>query len=423
MEFKKHIMPNGLRVVLVPMKDAQTVAIEILVEAGSKYETKKNNGVSHFLEHMMFKGTKKRPTTKIIAEIFDGVGGDYNAFTGEEQTGYWVKVPFKHFELALDVVSDMYQNPLLEQKEIEIEKGVILQEAAMYRDMPNRYVWDVFGKMLYGDQPAGWSIIGTDENIKNMKRADFESYMKRMYLPKSTVVTIAGNFDQEKALIMIEKYFNFKKSNSLKKGKKTVIEEQKNPALKVFEKKTDQTHLLLGFRGPHMFSEKRFSAVLLGTVLGGGMSSRAFINIREKHGLTYYINSATDMSTDTGFLFVAAGVEHANLNKAVDLILREMQKLKSKKVSAKELSKAKEYLKGKTLMSLESTSAVTSFFGEQELFRGKVESPEKIFEKIDQVTADDVQKIAQEILVNKNLNLAIVGPHAETQELKSILKV
>lgn len=423
MEFQKHIMPNGLRVVLAPMKDAQTVAIEILVEAGSKYETKKNNGISHFLEHMMFKGTKKRPSTKIIAEVFDGVGGDYNAFTGKEQTGYWVKVPTKHFELALDVVSDMYQNPLLEQKEIEVEKGVILQEAAMYRDMPNRYVWDVFEKMLYGDQPAGWDIVGTDENIKNMKREDFENYLKRMYLPKSTVVTIAGNFDPNNALKLIEKYFAFKKSKFSKKRKKTVAEQQKNPALEIFEKQTDQTHLLLGFRGPHMFSDSRYSAVLLGTILGGGMSSRTFINIREKHGLTYYINSATDMATDAGYLFVSAGVEHANLNKATGLILEEMKKLRDKKVSSKELSKAKEYLKGKTLMSLESTSAVTSFFGDQELFRREIELPEKIFEKLDGVTADDIQDIAKEILVGKNLNLAVVGPHKETENLKTVLKI
>lgn len=423
MHFQDHVLPNGLRVVLVPMKDAQTVSIEVLVEAGSKYENKKNNGISHFLEHMIFKGTKKRPSTKVIAEIFDGVGGDYNAFTGKEQTGYWTKVPFKHFELALDLVSDIYQNPLLEQKEIDVERGVILQEASMYRDMPNRYVWDVFEKMLYGDQPAGWEIIGTEQNIEKMQRDDFVSYMKRMYLPKSTVVAIGGKFDPETALGLTKKYFDFNKSRLRKKDKKKVVEKQQKPQLDIFEKQTDQTHLLLGFRGPHMFSDERYAAVLLGTVLGGGMSSRTFINIRERHGLTYYINSATEMNTDTGYLFVGAGVKHENLVKTVSLILKEAEKLKNKRVSLKELEKTKEYLKGKTLMALESTSSVASFFGEQELFRRKVEAPEKIFEKIDAVTADDIHKTAREVFDARKLNLAVVGPHKITSRLENVLKI
>ena len=423
MNFEKHVLKNGIRVLLIPTKDTQTVAIEVLVEAGSKYENKKNNGISHFLEHMMFKGTKKRPSTKIIAETFDNVGGEYNAFTGKEQTGYWAKVPAKHFEMALDVVSDIYQNPLLKQKDIDTEKGVILQEIAMYKDMPNRYIWDIFENLLYGDQPAGWDIAGKEKNVKDMQRADFLSYMNRMYLPKTTVVTIAGKFDKEKTLESVQKYFSGNKSKLTKKAKKKVLERQKEPALKILTKKTDQTHLLLGFRGPNMFSKERFAAVLLGTVLGGGMSSRTFINIRERHGLAYYMNSATDMTTDTGYVFAAAGVEHKNLEKAVSLILKEMEKLKNKKISQKELRKAKEYLKGKTLMSLESTTSVTSWFGEQELFRKKVELPEKMFKELEKVTSDDIQRIAQKVFVNEKLNLAVIGPWVKTDQLKSLLKL
>ncbi|MEA2006912.1 MAG: pitrilysin family protein [Patescibacteria group bacterium] len=423
MNFSKHILKNGLRVVLTPMKNTQTVAIEILVEAGSKYENRSNNGVSHFLEHMMFKGTKKRPTTKIIAETFDSVGGEYNAFTGKEQTGYWVKVPTKHFEMALEVVSDLYLNPLLHQKEIDTERGVILQEAAMSRDTPMRFVWDIFESLLYGNQPAGWNIIGTEKNIKKLKREDFASYMKKMYLPKSTVISIAGNFDEKKALNLIETFFKARKNSSRKKTKKKVIENQSVPALRIHEKKTDQTHLLLGFRGPNMFSPDRHATVLLGTLLGGGMSSRTFINIRERYGLTYYINAGTDMTTDTGYLFVAAGVEHKNLHKATRLILKELKKITQKPVTKKELSKAKEYLKGKTLMSLESTTSVTSFFGDQELFQKKIESHEEIFEKIEKITASDIMKVAKKIIKNNHLNLAIIGPHKDNGKLRKVLKV
>lgn len=420
MEFRKHVLKNGLRVVFVPMKDVQTATIQILVEAGSKYENKKNNGVSHFLEHMMFKGTKKRPSAKIITELFDGVGGEYNAFTGKEQTGYWVKVPSKHFGMALDVVSDMYLNPLLKQEEINRERGVILQEDSMKRDTPTRYIWDIFEELLYGDQPAGWDIVGTKKSIKSLKRKDFVDYIKKMYVPASTVVVVAGKFNEKKALSLIKNSFKGKKV-AKKVSKKRVIEKQHKPALKLYKKDTDQTHLFIGVRGPNMFSPDRYKAVLLGTVLGGGMSSRAFINIRERHGLTYYINAATDMSTDTGYVFFAAGVEHKNTQKTTRLVLNELKKLCDKKISQKELKKAKEYLKGKTIMSLESTTAAATFFGDQELFRRKLEPPKNLFKKIDAITTEDIQEIAKKVAKNNRLNMAVIGPHESNQDIKEIL--
>lgn len=423
MNFSKHILKNGTRVVLVPMKDTQTVTILILVEAGSKYETKNNNGISHFIEHMMFKGTKKHPTAKSLTELFDNVGGEYNAFTGKEQTGYFIKVPKQHFEMALEVVCDLYLNSLLKSVEINKERGVILQEAAMYRDTPTRYVWDIFEGLMYGDQPAGWDIIGTDENIKGFNRKFFIDYMQKMYLAKSTVVSIAGNVEEGRALELTEKYFRTDGSRKKKTTKKKVKEQQNVPKIRLYPKKTDQTHLMLGFRGPHMFSPDRHAAVVLGTVLGGGFSSRAFINIREKHGLTYYIESATEMMTDSGFIFMRAGVQHENLLKATRLILEEFKKIRDKKVSQKELKKAKEYLKGKTLMSLESTNAVASFFGDQELFRKKIKSPEELFEKIDAVTAEQIQKIVQKIVKNNKVNFAVIGPHKDEASLKKILRV
>lgn len=424
MNFEKKVLNSGLRVVLVPMKDVQTVTVEVLVEAGSKYENQENNGISHFLEHMMFKGTKKRPTAKLIAEELDSVGGDYNAFTGKEQTGYWVKVPKKHLNLALDIVSDMYINSLLEQKEINKERGVILQEDSMYKDTPMRYVWDVFEELLYGDQPAGWQIIGTQDNIKRFKKKDFVDYLKKMYLPESTVVVISGNFDETTVLKKVEKSFEGLKSNNKKASKLKTNEKQLEPMVKIFNKETDQSHLLLGFRGPNMFSKDRYKAVLLGTVLGGGMSSRTFSNIRERYGLTYYIGAASELSTDTGFLFARAGVEHKNLLRAVELFMKEFQDLKENLISEKELLKAKEYIKGNTLMSLESTTAVANFFGDQELFYGKVRDPQELFDKIDAVTSDDLKGMARRMFINKNLNLAVIGPHQNKEDsLKEFLRV
>ncbi len=421
MEQEKYILENGTRVVIVPMKSVQTVSVQVLVEAGSKYETKENNGISHFLEHMMFKGTKKRPTTKTIAEEMDNVGGEYNAFTGDEQTGYWVKVPVQHFEKALDVVSDLYLNSKLEQVEIDKERGVILQEAAMYRDTPMRDIWDRFEALLYGDQPAGWNIIGTEENIRTFNRDAFKEYIEKMYLPESTVISIAGNVDKKQALALVEKYFGVKKSDKVKQEKKSVVQSQEKPQFELHYKETEQTHLLMGVRSPDMFSKKRFALALLGVVLGGGMSSRTFLNIRERYGLTYYINSSADTATDTGYLFVSAGVEHEKLEKTIKLILKELKIVSDEKVPEKELHKAKEYFKGKTVMSLESTNSVAAFFGNQELFRKELTSSEELLEKIDAVTVDEVREIAQEIIQNKGLNLAVIGPHKSREEIAKIL--
>ncbi len=421
MEFKKYVLKNGLRIVLIPMQDTQTVTAQILVEAGSKYETKSNNGISHFLEHMVFKGTKNRPSAKKISETLDNFGAEYNAFTGKEQTGYWIKAPKNHFDIALDVVSDIYLNPLLKKKDIDTERGVILQEAAMYKDMPMRYVWDIFENLLYGDQPAGWDIIGVEKNIKQFQPADFKNYLDENYQPKSTVVCIAGNFNKGKALKKIEKLFTRKK-NKTKKKKEEVFQKQKTPQLKFFYKKTDQTHLLLGVRSCDIFHADRYPTVLLGTILGGGMSSRMFANIREKHGLTYYINAATEQTTDTGYTFASAGVEHKNLEKVITLILKEFKKIKEGTTSKKEIKKAKEYLKGRALMNLESSSAVATFFGDQELFKKKIKKAEEIFQKIDRVTESDIKKIAKKIFVSNGLNLAVIGPQKNEEKISKILK-
>ncbi len=421
MHYTKHILENGTRVILAPMENTQTVTVQIMVEAGSKHENKSNNGISHFLEHMMFKGTKKRPSYKVITELLDGTGGDSNAFTGKEETGYYVKVPAGKAKLALDLVSDIYLNSLFRQKDIDVERGVILQEKAMYQDLPQRYVWEIFEQLLYGDQPAGWDIVGTEKVIKSLKRKDFLDYWRKKYLPGSTVVVVAGKFKEDEILKQIKESF-FQKSNQRKIGKKKVVQSQGRPQVKVHHKQTDQSHLVVGFRGPDMFSPDRYAESLLATVLGGGMSSRMFERVREKNGLAYYISAAAEQSTDTGYLVAFAGVEHQNLTKALKMTLDEFKKVAEKKVYQKELSKVKEQFKGKMLMHLESSDQVASFLGGQELHHKKVKVPAEILAEIEKVQLDDILKVARKIIQPKNLNLALIGPKIhQVDELQAIL--
>jgi predicted Zn-dependent peptidase len=422
-QFEKYKLKNGVRVVLVPDSKAVAVLAQVLVETGSAYENKSNNGISHFLEHMVFKGTKRRPSTKIIAEEVDGIGGQMNAFTGQEETGYWIKMPSDYGELAIDLVADIYLNPLLEQKEINRERGVILQEMAMYEDLPMRKVEEEFEELLYGDQPTGWKIIGTKENIENMKRKDMKKYMEDKYLSKSTVVTVAGNFDIDKVKKQIEELFGLKKNNKRKLPKKKTIEKQSSPQIKLVTKSTDQTHLVLGFRSVDMYNKKKYALNLLSTILGGGMSSRMFLNIREREGLAYYIHTSSELGRDAGVFVIQAGVAKENLEKTVNLILKEIKKITNQKVLAKELRKAKERLKGNVKIGLETVQSKAGFFGNQELFYEKVESPEEILVKYEKITAEDIQKVAKEIFKNSKLNLAVIGPHKDKKGLKNILKV
>jgi len=423
LQFEKYKLANGVRVILVPDDKAVSTIAQVLVETGSKYETKKLNGISHFVEHMVFKGTKKRPSTKIIAEEIDAVGGQMNAFTGQEETGYWIKVPSKHSKLALEVVADIYLNPLLDEKEVEKERGVILQEMAMINDSPGRKIEDVFMDLLYGDQPAGWSIIGTEKSVKKIQASDLRKYMQKKYSPQKTVVTVAGNFDVVKMKEVIEKFFGAKKRQRGGVMRK-IVENQSKPQIKIENKETDQTHLILGFRTFDMFDKRRYALSLLSGILGGGMSSRMFLKIREREGLAYYIHTANELSLDSGVFVVQAGVGHNNLKKAVKLILQEIKKISQKQVSQRELKKAKDKLEGGVLMGLETIQARAGFVANQELHRKEVKTVDYILEQYKKVTVADIQKVARDIFRNSKLNLAVIGPQeGEKDDLRKILQV
>ena len=420
--YKKTTLKNGLRIITVPAKNTKTVAVIVLVGTGSKYETKDINGLSHFLEHMFFKGTKKRSSTMKIVEPLDQIGGDYNAFTSQEYTGYWAKVDASHLDLALDWVSDIYINSLFNVKEIDRERGTILQELNMILDMPMSYVEYLWINLLYGDQPAGWHVIGTENTVKSMQRNDFINYLKNHYSAKNTVIAVAGNIDQKITIDKIKKYFQ-KINKDKVKDKLLVKEKQTKPQVLIHYKKTDQTHLILGVRAYNMFHPDRYALSILGDILGGYMSSRLFMSVRERQGLAYYIKAGADMDTDVGYLAASSGVDNQKVDKAIKTILEEFKKITNQKVSPKELKKAKDHIKGSALIGMEASDAQASFFASQELLTNEILTLEEKFSKIDKVTINDIQRVAKDIFRPEKLNLALIGPFKDKNRFNKLLKI
>lgn len=420
MKYEKLTLPNGLRVILAPMKEAATATVLITTATGSRYETKRENGLSHFLEHMFFKGTTKRPTALAISEELDGVGGEYNAFTSKDRTAYYAKVDAKHIGMALDIVSDIFLHSTLPSEEIDRERGPILQELNMYEDTPMRHIGDLFEQLLYGEHPLGRDIIGTRENIKSFKRADFIRYLNRAYVATNVVVGVAGNFDVAGAKEMIERDFSGMRSGE-NPARKKIVERQKAPAVFLQNKKTDQTHFILGVRTFDFFHKDRYALSVLSTLLGGGMSSRLFMAVRERRGLAYSVHTGTDMYHDAGYLATQCGVEHGNLEKTIAVILDEYRRIRDEVVSEKELLKAKEHIKGSMAMHLESSDDVVGYLVEQEALKGEIVLPEERYEKIDAITADDVRRVAEMIFRSDRLNLAIIGPQKSAKKLESLL--
>ena len=422
--YKKTTLENGLRVITIPMENANSVSVLILVGTGSKYETKDINGISHFLEHMFFKGTEKRPNTLDISETLDSVGGEYNAFTSKEVTGYWAKVDKKHSDVALDWITDIFLNSKFDAEEIEREKGVIIEEVNMYLDTPTAYVSELWEKLLYGDQPAGWMVIGEKEDILSFNREKILNYFNNHYSPSNVIICVAGAINSSDIENKVENYFKDKKADEVG-VKEKVVESQQKPEILLHHKKTDQTHFCLGVRGYDLHHPQRYALALLAIILGGNMSSRLFIKVRERSGLAYSIHTSADTSTDTGYLVTQAGIDHKNLEKSIKLILEEYKDLRDKKITEKELQKSKDYLKGIMSLSLDASDNQASFYGMQELLEGKILTPEEKFNKIDKVSINDIKKVAEDIFVPEKLNLTVIGPLEDNdkEKLDKILKL
>jgi predicted Zn-dependent peptidase len=418
---QKKTYKNGLRIITVPMKDNPTVTVLVLVGTGSDYETKDINGISHFLEHMCFKGTIKRPNSKIISHELDSLGCQYNAFTSHEMTGYYAKGDAKNFKQIFDIVSDIYLNSTFPEAEMEKEKGVIVEEINMYEDMPQAHVNDLFGKVLYGDQPAGRNIAGTKENVYKMIRDNFVNYKKSHYVSSNTVVIVTGNITGNEVYMEVNKYFkDIKTSNKIKKIKTKDIQTSPNVLIKY--KETDQTHFILGVRTFDLFDKRNIILALLSGVLGAGMSSRLFIKLREEMGVAYYVRAYNDLALDHGNFQISAGVNNTRTEEVIKEILHECNLLATEKVSEKELNKVKSFLIGNMKMSLEATDDIANFYGSQELMKNKIKTLEEKIKEIKEVSSNDIQRMAKTIFKTKNLNLAIIGPFKDNTKFQKILK-
>jgi predicted Zn-dependent peptidase len=412
-------LPSGLRILTLPMKNP-TVTVLVLVEAGSKYETKNQNGLSHFLEHMCFKGTTKRPSSNDIARELDTLGTQYNAFTGQEFTGYYAKGRSTQASVLIDIVSDLYLNPTLPSTEIEKEKGVICDEINMYEDIPARKVYDIFQELLYGNQPAGWSITGSKEQVRKFTRKDFIKYRDAHYTASATTIVVAGDIVESQVIATVTKAF---KSASLTKKttKVKTIEKQSKPQLALEYKKTDQSHILLGFRSLNMYHKDNAIITMLSGVLGSGMSSRLFAKVRDEMGCGYYVGAYNDTATDTGVFTLRAGVAPDRAVEVVEALLAECTKLKTELVGEVELQKIREIAAGSLFMGLESSDAVAEFYGSQVILRKDILLPKEIEEKLAKVTATEMRAMARKLFTPAKLNLALIGPHKNKKVFEKVI--
>lgn len=429
-------LPNGIKLITAPIEGTKTATILVMVGTGSKYENRKNNGISHFLEHMFFKGTKKRQNTLAISAELDGMGAEYNAFTGKEYTGYWVKTEAGKIETAVDIVSDMLLNSKFEQKEIDREKGVILEELNMYLDNPMMYIEDVFEQCLYGDTPAGWDTIGTRKNILNFQRRDFVDYLQAQYTKNNISICLVGKVDKRMESI-IEKYFvrselNKRGRNFSEKAKVQIA--QSKPASIISYKATDQVHMSLGVRTYGYSHKDAVILKLISLILGGSMSSRLFINLRERHGLAYYVRTMSELYTDTGYLTTQAGVPVKKAEQAIKIILGEYRKLKTTQLSQQELKRTKDLLKGRLAIQMEASDNMANWYARQAVMLGtiartekraktKLTSPGQYLSQINKITPSDIKRVARDIFASDKLNLALIGPFKNGAKFNKLLKL
>jgi len=406
------------------MPSFESATVMVMVGAGSRYETRKNSGISHFLEHMAFKGTKKRPSAMDITSLIDGMGGECNASTGKEVTAYYIKSEASKIELSLDVLSDMLKNSKFDPTEIEKEKGVIIEEINMIEDNPMRDIGDVYERLIYGDTPLGWNISGDKNVIRKTSRKDFLSYLKSLYSSHNITVVFAGGIDSKKAVELAEKYLgNMMRFDTLRFIK--YQEKQEKPRLFLKTKKTEQVHIAVGFRTVKNNHPDKYPLAVLAAILGGGMSSRLFHEVREKRGLGYYISTGADSYQDAGSIVSMAGIDPKRIQEAIPVIINEHKKIQSleSKIQNSELKKAKEYLKGHMVLGLENSRSVAYYYATQELLEKEINNPDQIIKKIDAVTVKQIENVAKKYFVEKGLNAVIIGNFTSGQEFEKLLKL
>ncbi len=420
MQYQFHTLDSGLRLVTIPMEGTRAVTVLVMVGTGSKYETKDINGISHFLEHMMFKGTAKRSGELDIARELESIGAQFNAFTSQEYTGYYAKASAEKTDIIMDVIFDIFLNSRLDEAEIQKERHVVVEEINMVNDDPRHIVSLNFEKLLYGDQPAGWPITGPKGTVLGLKRDQFVKYFNTHYIAGNTVVAIAGNIKPEEIKEKVTDYFsNIREGELFTKEK--VVESQTVPQADIFYKETDQSHLILGFRAVSMHDERRYPLAVLGSILGGGMSSRLFSEVREKRGLAYYVSAGNSTSTDCGYFAVEAGVNNTKAQDAIKVILEQIKKVRDEGVTELELKQAIDQTVGHTDLAMESSNFLAQICANSVLFEGKVLTPEAELAKIKAVTREAIAIVAKEFLKEEGLNLALVGPFKDSEPFKKLL--
>jgi predicted Zn-dependent peptidase len=416
--FERTELRNGIRVLTAPMPHAQSVSCFVMVAAGSRYETAETNGVAHFAEHMFFKGTERRPTARDIAGEIDGIGGEFNAFTGKELTGYYVKCAGESRDVALDVLVDMLRNSRFDPEEIEREKGVIVEEMNMYFDTPRDYIGGVYESLLYGDQPLGWDIIGRKETVRAATPETFRSYLDRWYRPERIVVGLGGKIG-DGLVERLEELLGGIEPLETGAPESVVVPENGAP-VKLHTKQSDQAHVILGARSYPLGSPDRYAVQLLATVLGGGMSSRLFTEVRERRGLAYYVFASNHSYTDAGSLHAQAGVDIDRIDEAVETVVGELRRIADAAVPADELEKARSFAKGRFVLQLESPHGTIMFGLRREVLEGGAEEPEEVLRGLDAVTVDDIQRVARDILGGR-LHLAAIGPFEDAERFQRLL--
>jgi predicted Zn-dependent peptidase len=412
--YKLDKLPNGLRLLTAPMDHSQSVSCFVMLAAGSRYETPDTSGIAHFAEHMFFKGTERRPTARDIGNEIDGIGGEFNAFTGKEYTGYYVRCAGEHREVALDVLVDMLRNSKFDPDEVEREKGVIVEEMNMYFDTPRDYIAGVYDALLYGDQPLGWDIIGRKETVRGATRQTFLDYTDRWYKPARMVVGVAGKIEGDLEAD-VERLLGDLPADESGEPDPVQVSENGAAQVKIHTKASDQAHLCLGVRSYPLVHPDRYALQVLSTVLGTGMSSRLFTEVRERRGLAYYVYAMNHSYTDAGSLYSQAGVDINRVDEAIETIVVELKRIAEEPVPQTELDKARNVAKGRFVLQVESPHGLIMFGLRREVLENDATEPEEILEQLDAVTAQDVQRVAQDVIGSNGLNLALIGPFEQTE--------
>jgi predicted Zn-dependent peptidase len=418
--FERQTLSNGLRVLTAPLPHAQSVACFVMLAAGSRYEHDRNRGIAHFAEHMFFKGTERRPTARDLATIVDGIGGEFNAFTSKEYTGYYVRCAGADRDTALDVLVDMIRHSKFDPEEVEREKGVILEEMNMYYDTPRDYISSVYEELMFGDNPLGWETLGTKETIRAATRETFLDYVGEWYTPNRMVVGVSG-MTGENLLPMLESLLGDTSGNGSHGVPPADVDRGAQPEVRVHKKDSDQAQICVGVPSYPLEHPDRYALQLLATVLGSGMSSRLFLEVRERRGLAYYVYGLNHSYTDAGSLFAQAGVDLARVDEAVQVTVEQFRQLAEEKVPSDELEKARSLAKGRFVLQTETPQGLILFGLRREVLEGEAVEPEELLAGLDAVTAEDVQRVAQDVIGRGGLRLAVIGPFDDDERFAKLV--